>query len=322
MLISTHTLPQSQRYDFWHQIVCERFVALDLAMTTSSPAKAIHAELLHDRVAEIDVMKLNACSQTVSRNSRQIRMDKCDDEYFLFSLQLKGNGYLEQDDRSARLQPGDFILFDSTRPYRMGFNDDFEKLVLRIPRMLLKQHVTAPERLCAYKISGQHAMGNLLSNFLTSLEQLSVLPLEAQSGVSGAILQMVAGALQSMPQNNQTQLTSVKSYHLKRIKKYIEMNLAESELSVATIASDLGLSVSSLYRIFDSEDIPLAQYIWGKRLEFCCRDLENIALKDKPISQVAFEWGFTHSTHFSRSFKKQFGLSPKVYRDQFLNAKE
>ncbi|HAT1619883.1 TPA: transcriptional regulator FeaR [Raoultella planticola] len=316
MLISTHALPQSQRYDFWHQIVNERFVALDLVTE-----KNIRAELLHDRVSDIDVMKLNACRHTVSRNSRQIRKDGGKDEFFLFSLQLKGNGYLEQDDRSVLLQPGDFILFDSTRPYRMGFDDDFEKLVLRIPRMLLKQHVTAPERLCAYKVSGQQAIGSLLYNFLTSLEQLSELPNEAQSGVSGAIIQMVAGALQCMPQNNEIQINTVKSYHLKRIKKYIELNLAEPELSVATIAAYLEMSVSSLYRIFEGESMPLAQYIWIKRLEFCCRDLENKSLKHKPISQIAFEWGFTHGTHFSRSFKKQFGLSPKVYRERVLVAK-
>ncbi|QIT17803.1 transcriptional regulator FeaR [Acinetobacter pittii] len=322
MLISTDMLPQSQRYDFSHQIVRERFVELDLTMENSTPSKDIHAELIHDRVSEIDVMKLNASSHTVSRNNRQIRMDKGEDEFFLFSLQLKGNGFLEQDNRSVSLQPGDFILFDSTRPYRMGFNDDFEKLVLRIPRMLLKQHIAAPERLCAYKMPRQNAMGNILSNFLTSLDQLSTLPHEAQLNVSGAILQMVAGALQSMPQNNQTQLNSVRSYHLKRIKKYIELNLDEPELSVATIASALEMSVSSLYRIFEDEPMPLAHYIWIKRLEFCCRDLENVALKNKPISQIAFEWGFTHGTHFSRSFKKQFGLPPKLYREQFLDSKK
>jgi len=319
MLISTQSLPQIQRYDFWHQTVCERFVTLDLGVEKSSSCKNIEAQLSHDRISDIDIMKLSASRHSVSRNSRQIRLDRRDEEYFLFSLQLRGSGYLEQDDRTERLQPGDFILFDSIRPYNMGFNEDFEKLVLRIPRMLLKQYIAAPERLCAYKMSGQHAMGQILTQFLTSLSHLPSLPEAAQTGVSKAIMDMVSGALLSMPQNNHSQLTTVKSYHLKRIKKFIEMNLAESELSVSSIAVAMNMSVSSLYRIFEAEEMPLAQYIWIKRLEFCCRDLENSALKNKPISQIAFEWGFTHCTHFSRAFKKQYGLSPKAYRKRALN---
>ncbi|WP_071988401.1 helix-turn-helix domain-containing protein [Serratia sp. M24T3] len=77
--------------------------------------------------------------------------------------------------------------------------------------------------------------------------------------------------------------------------------------SVSTIANLLDMSVSSLYRVFESEQMPLTQYIWLTRLELCCRVLTDISQKEKSVSQIAFEWRFMHSTYFSRIFTKQFG---------------
>jgi len=34
------------------------------------------------------------------------------------------------------------------------------------------------------------------------------------------------------------------------------------------------------------------------------------------VSEVAFSWGFNDATHFSRSFKEQFGLSPRDWKQQ------
>ncbi|WP_416221644.1 helix-turn-helix domain-containing protein [Rhodohalobacter sp.] len=35
---------------------------------------------------------------------------------------------------------------------------------------------------------------------------------------------------------------------------------------------------------------------------------------DKSISQVAFDCGFSNLSHFSRSYKAEYGMSPSAYR--------
>ena len=35
---------------------------------------------------------------------------------------------------------------------------------------------------------------------------------------------------------------------------------------------------------------------------------------DKSISQIAFDCGFSNLSHFSRTFKSEYGMSPSVYR--------
>ena len=41
---------------------------------------------------------------------------------------------------------------------------------------------------------------------------------------------------------------------------------------------------------------------------------EMLAFTNWPLERIAAETGFTHASHLSNSFKKQFGRSPLSYR--------
>ena len=45
---------------------------------------------------------------------------------------------VSQDGRDALLGPGDFALYDSTRPYQLQFDDDFQQFVLKLPGPTLR----------------------------------------------------------------------------------------------------------------------------------------------------------------------------------------
>ena len=48
-------------------------------------------------------------------------------------VRRRGIGIIAQDGREARLMPGDFACYDSTRPYTLNFDSSFEQLVLHMP---------------------------------------------------------------------------------------------------------------------------------------------------------------------------------------------
>ncbi|HEV2730971.1 MAG TPA: helix-turn-helix domain-containing protein, partial [Terriglobales bacterium] len=101
-----------------------------------------------------------------------------------------------------------------------------------------------------------------------------------------------------------------------RIETFIEEHLADASLNPATIAAAAGLSVRHLHRLFAHRRCTVGDWIRERRLERCRRDLADPRFCGRTITDIAFYWGFSESAHFSRSFKKQFGVSPRAFRSQ------
>ena len=86
-------------------------------------------------------------------------------------------------------------------------------------------------------------------------------------------------------------------------------------ISPTTISKEMGFSVRYLHWLFRKEDETVSQYIMRKRIEFAQTLLNSSANTFFSITDVAFICGFNDSTHFSRRFKQQVGLSPSKYRN-------
>lgn len=71
-------------------------------------------------------------------------------------------------------------------------------------------------------------------------------------------------------------------------------------------------SLSSFKRDFQKlYGTPPAHWLLNKRLEYA---VQLLLRSDRTINDVSFDTGFENSTHFSRVFKRRFGLSPLQYR--------
>lgn len=94
-------------------------------------------------------------------------------------------------------------------------------------------------------------------------------------------------------------------------EKVIQANLFNN-LSIAEIALLAGCSESTFKRKFKTyyKESP-ARYFKLKKLEQAARLLKTTEL---PVSNIAWDCGFESPAHFSTSFVKQYGHSPKNYR--------
>jgi transcriptional regulator GlxA family with amidase domain len=63
---------------------------------------------------------------------------------------------------------------------------------------------------------------------------------------------------------------------------------------------------------FAESDRSIADHIWTTRLDGCRGELARRT--DRTISEIAFAWGFSSSAHFSRAFRKRFGITPSAFR--------
>ena len=93
--------------------------------------------------------------------------------------------------------------------------------------------------------------------------------------------------------------------------KVIEENLANSELNVAFLAAQLGMSRSSLFnKIRGLADVTPNEMIQVIRLKKAARLLKEGGYR---ISEVSFMVGFSNPSYFSKCFQKQFGMKPAEF---------
>lgn len=103
---------------------------------------------------------------------------------------------------------------------------------------------------------------------------------------------------------------------LNLVLEQIRMHLSE-KIYLPKMASQVGLSMASLYRLFKRElGISPLEYIVLERIK-----LAKKLLKDRSIyvKNVSFEVGFDDCNYFIRAFKHHEGITPKQY--QQLNNK-
>ncbi|MEO4001708.1 helix-turn-helix domain-containing protein [Mesorhizobium sp. CAU 1732] len=97
-----------------------------------------------------------------------------------------------------------------------------------------------------------------------------------------------------------------------RAKKLVAARLADRDLTPDKLCQELGISRSRLYRIFEPVG-GVSHYIRRQRL-LKTRDALGDSTDGSPIASIAERWGFMDPSTYSRTFKKEFGISPKDAR--------
>lgn len=91
------------------------------------------------------------------------------------------------------------------------------------------------------------------------------------------------------------------------VEAHVYSNISTSELAHLT-----NRSLSSFKREFEKiYNSSPAAYIKDKKLERAARYLKSSELR---TSNIAYDCGFSDAAHFSKSFKKKYGVSPSIYR--------
>jgi AraC-like DNA-binding protein len=110
---------------------------------------------------------------------------------------------------------------------------------------------------------------------------------------------------------------SIASYDQKLLKQaieFVEANIADSQLSVEKMAGQMNMSRTSLHRKIKSiTGFPPSELIRSIRLRRAAR---LIASRADSATQIAQSVGFEDYSHFSKVFKKHFGMSPTEYQNR------
>ncbi|MGR9115609.1 MAG: AraC-like ligand-binding domain-containing protein [Gammaproteobacteria bacterium] len=315
--LSTRAIPPHERYDWLHEVICREYTQVDII----SPARPdLSQDLSIFPLERLQLSKIQSSAISLERLARE-PYSNSQDAYFAVLL-IAGDYLLEQNGREVVLQPGDMALYDATRPHRIHCPGEFTKLILSIPRPVLRDRIAGIDSCTALRIPGAQGIGFIASNFLrASATQVEALQTHELSTLSDHALDLLTLALSTVRPNGFT-LSHSKAVILNDIKIFIEHNLRDADLDTRRISRYSGLSARYINKLFAEEGTSLMRYVWKRRLENCRKDMLNPVYAGHRLSDIAFRWGFNDTAHFSRAFKQQFGCSPSEFKRIAIQTRE
>jgi signal transduction histidine kinase/DNA-binding response OmpR family regulator len=110
---------------------------------------------------------------------------------------------------------------------------------------------------------------------------------------------------------NSVTASKVDNEFMTRLHEFIMKNIAEQDLNIDNLTSQLGTSKSSLYRKLKANTgLSINEYIRVCRLKQAAELLSSQKYK---INEVAFMTGFSSASYFATCFQRQFEITPSEF---------
>jgi AraC-like DNA-binding protein len=238
-------------------------------------------------------------------------------EYLFVGVRGSASGAFDaQRSREVRLEPGDICFYAADRPPLLDFPERVRLKLFLVPREALGLEERDVEQVMAAPVGRSSRLGALLSPFLSELADTvsSSQPAVGEMLAWNAVNLLATLATEQLGKDA-TGIPDAQSPLLSRILRFIDLHLADGDLSPELIAGAHHISVRYLHKLFQDEGTTVGRWIQRRRLEECRRDLMRGVHGRQTIAAVAGRWGFLSATHFSRVFRAAYGMSPSEWRD-------
>ncbi|MER7779924.1 helix-turn-helix domain-containing protein [Streptomyces sp. NPDC096191] len=312
-VLDTAFVSPRDREEVVRHAVWESLVAVDI--DHRPPVEEISVRIGLGAVGPMRFCSARASAVTVRRTERLARQDE--EPAVFLGLQVAGTSLVVQNGRECVLEPGQLAVYESISPYTLLFDNGVDHHFLRFPRSSL----ALPDRLL--RETGAVAMGadNPVAPLAFSyFSQLAVTDVLHQGGQADAVVEpsveLLRAVLTTQYGNSSRAKGPLEVTLGLRISQFMREHLADADLSAARIAAAHGISVRHLYAVLARSGISLGDWVRTRRLAECRRELAGPAGRRRTVAAVGRSWGFVNATHFSKVFKRTYGVSPREWRDQ------
>ena len=295
----------------WEQILSATFLPWTVAIPELPERNAFRAWV---RRWPIDDLLLSdcRCGPCSGRRARH-QLAQTEGEFVVVMINLKGAMTIGLRHTVAALTPGGVAAWDSTQRNQFTVPESLSLRGIVIPRAALDEVDGHPWMRDGVVLDSTAPATRLLMSHLATLsEVLPGLGSATMSAARMAALELFVGALRS--DSDFCSTASVRPALRSSIERYIDRHLLDGAVTPAAIAAAHWVSIRTVNRVFSATGQTVGEVVRARRL---ARARAEVAAGDRPISEIAHRWGFSDTSHFSRTFKAHYGYSPTDYRNTY-----
>jgi AraC-like DNA-binding protein len=295
----------------WEQMLAEAYAPWTVAIPDLGHRDTFQGWLRRWRIDDLALVE-GGCGPCSGARTRHQLAD-VDGEFVTVMIMQAGAETISQRRLEATMTPGDVVAWDNAAWNRFTVRGSVSKRHMVIPWTALDEVGGRAWMSDGVKLDPSAPATRLLTTYLDTLARvLPGLDSPAVSAARTAAMVLLVGALRA--DSDACSAEMVRPALRVSIERYIERHLLGGTVTPAAIASAHWVSIRTVNRVFSATGQTVGEVVRARRL---ARAREDLTDSDLSVSVIAHRWGFSDTSHFSRSFKAHYGSSPTDYRNAF-----
>ncbi|WP_159005752.1 helix-turn-helix domain-containing protein [Bradyrhizobium sp. S69] len=301
-----------EQFAYYREAICQAFMNL----TPEPPAAArFRAKVESVRLGQGALNRVSFPQHIVRRTPADIAASRS--RCYYLNLKLAGRSHIQQAGRDVVLSPGQVGIFDSGQLFALHHDGaaSFKVASFWVPYQDLHDRLPGSFDFAATRLSDDPFVGHLIAETARTLNSTAQTASESDSvRLFDVMLDLVALSLSRQSRARTAEAANFADATVLALQRAVHDRLRQPSLSPSTVAAVVGISERYVHKLFERTGSTFAAYVIDRRLDGAAADLTRPALAGRTAGAIAFDWGFSDLSHFTRRFKQRFGCTPGEWR--------
>jgi AraC-like DNA-binding protein len=310
LFFSTEVLPERDRFPAFCEELVRRYTGLDMAVANPSQFRATL------ELQRADAIAIGRIATTPLNSARTQDLIRDGDDGLIVTMLQRGHAYQTQRDEDRDLQAGEAVICDCRYVGALNVTAESQLWNLKIPRRKIASLLPPDTHLAGLKLERDCVARRLLFGYLNGTFSVELPGSRAATRLyEEHIIALVALALGAQGEAREVlEERSLRAVRRAAIMHLIEASFADPRLDAEAVAIRLGITARYVHQLLEETGRTFSEHLLDRRLARVVELLRNPRLSRRKIADIAYDVGFTDLSHFNRSFRRKFGVTPTALR--------
>ena len=303
---STDTVNERECFSYWREMICDRVMNI----SPDAPDNRFSARLT---VRTSGAVRFATCESTGYVNIRTQRdISRAPAEHYTVYLQVRGETLMNQGDESFAFRQNDIFISDGRKPFRAGLSENGYRAMMIIPRPMVDWRAPWLRRRTLARIDANLQFLELARRHFMHLAAGDLNDVETDVLTDNLCNLLALASADGVEPNRMRPELQIQA-----MVTFCKQNLHRPDLSPHMVAASCCISVRTLHSRFATLGQTFGNWLLTTRLDACAKALRDPSRRTRSISEIAYSCGFSNLSHFNKTFRARFDMSPGEWRHDF-----